>query len=488
MRIKRLYSLLILVCMCSIALGQNITKLEYFIDTDPGFGSGTNVPITASPSLTDFSFNIPLSSLTNGLHTLSVRVQNANNKWSIVQNRSFIKLALPANISRVEYFIDTDPGLGSGTAVSFTPGTSLTNLTFDVPMTSLSDGYHTLFVRMKDVNNKWSIVQSKPFVKIPAKPNIVYIEYYIDTDPGQGNGTTVPFTPAATVTDLNFSVDVSALSQGNHKLFVRVKNASNRWSTLQSQDFNVCNLAVPLVKPAYEITDTSFKFAWDAVPGATSYDADLSANNFATFSTGHIAGTAALSQNLTPNTSYQYRVRAVNATCYSIYSAVFSVTTLNCTKPPKPTITLSNNNTAFPELTSSASAGNQWYKDDAIIPGATNSTLIVTDPGVYKVQVKSGDCISEFSDEVPLIITATEFPLSSGLVIYPNPVIDQLTIREADRITDSRVYDTFGREEKITFLANGNEHYADVKHLSPGVYVLMVQSGNTHRHVKFIKN
>jgi len=485
---KRFYLLLLLACLLRYAQAQNITKLEYFIDTDPGFGNATNVPLTATPALTDFTFNVPVSSLSNGFHTLYVRAQNASNKWSVVQNRSFVKLSLPGTISRVEYFIDTDPGFGNGTPVNFTPGTALTDLTFDVSMTSLSAGYHTLYTRVKDANNKWSTVQNRPFIKIPAKPNISYIEYYFDTDPGQGNGTSVPFTPAPIITDLNFMANVSSLSEGSHKIYVRVKNSNNKWSAAYSQDIVICNLIAPVATAATEVTSTSIKINWTAVSGATAYDVDLSQNNFTTFSTGRIStGTVGYASPLTKGTTYQYRVRAVGTTCSSVNSNVISVTTLNCDKPGKPTITISNENTETPTLSSSASAGNQWYKNGTAIAGATNNSFTITEPGSYKVQVKSGDCLSDFSNEVDIVITAIESAFANKITLHPNPAENILKLTGITSLGGHKLIDLAGREHKLQFTPHEGGLNADISHLAPGAYLLRIYNGVSFSTLKFTK-
>ena len=46
------------------------------------------------------------------------------------------------------------------------------------------------------------------------------MEYYFDTDPGFGNGISVPLT-AGTVTNTTFDIDVSGLSPGYHKVYFR---------------------------------------------------------------------------------------------------------------------------------------------------------------------------------------------------------------------------------------------------------------------------
>jgi hypothetical protein len=485
---KRFYIFVLLGFGWCNAYAQNIGKLEYFIDTDPGYGNATNVAITASPALTDFKFNVPLSSVGNGFHTLYVRTQNSTGKWSVLQSSPFVKLATSASTSRVEYFIDTDPGYGNGTSVTFPSGSSLTNLNFNVPLSSLAEGFHTLYVRVKDANNNWSVIQSHPFVKILAKPNITYIEYYIDTDPGQGNGINVPFTPTEVITDFTFLVNVTSLSQGTHKIFVRAKNSNEKWTPTRNEDFVMCNLAAPVATEATEVTSTSIKINWNAVAGAVAYDVDLSQNNFSTFSTGRITtGTVGFASPLTKGTTYQYRVRAVGSTCSSANSNVISVTTLNCDKPPKPTISLTNTNTGSPILTSSAATGNQWFKNGTLISGASNKTLTVSDPGNYKVQIKSGDCLSDFSDEIALVITGLEPNDSKGIVFYPNPVENELTIEGVAKILESKLTDVSGRIQNIFFKADQGKHQANVESLPSGMYILFIRDEYGSRYLKFSK-
>ncbi len=140
------------------------------------------------------------------------------------------------NIIQIEHFIDSDPGYGAGTAVAFAPASSVST-SFAVPVpAALTDGLHRLFVRAKDANNKWSIVAMNIFVKETAYTapllNIVAVESFIDNDPGYGAGTAVAFAPASSVST-SFTVPVpAALTDGLHRLFVRAKDASNKWSVV----------------------------------------------------------------------------------------------------------------------------------------------------------------------------------------------------------------------------------------------------------------
>ena len=74
-----------------------ITKIEYFLDADSGFGKGVNVPFTIGKNVT-VKFLVDLTGQPIGNHRLYVRAQNANGKWSLVSN-SFINVCTPATLS-----------------------------------------------------------------------------------------------------------------------------------------------------------------------------------------------------------------------------------------------------------------------------------------------------------------------------------------------------------------------------------------------------
>jgi len=62
-------------------------------------------------------------------------------------------------------------------------------------------------------------------------PDIVAVEYYIDTDPGFGNGIQVAIS-GEPIIDFTFEADVSGVSAGDHDLYLRVKDENNRWSVI----------------------------------------------------------------------------------------------------------------------------------------------------------------------------------------------------------------------------------------------------------------
>ena len=229
-----------------------LSKLEYFYDTDPGYGLAT--PVTISPTSTNYTANLNLSTtgLSLGLHTLGVRAQTTTGGWSLTHTRPILFLGnttgSSSTLASAEYFIDTDPGYGSGTQVAFPTGTtSWGDLSIPVNMSAVSEGLHVFYTRVKTQTNRWSLTHARPFIKLStATTQITALEYYYDTDPGVGAGTAIAFSPnpgqdiTATV-----NLNLTGLSAGRHRIFVRAKNNQNKWSSLQNAYFDIIQIPCP---------------------------------------------------------------------------------------------------------------------------------------------------------------------------------------------------------------------------------------------------
>jgi len=272
----------------------NMIKAEYFIDNDPGFGNGTNIPLTAAPNINDQPVIIPLTGISEGFHNFFVRSLDANGRWSISNKLSFYKVgsggtSLP-NITRVEYFIDTDPGFGSATSIAVAPSANIADQDVVIPLTSVSEGFHQLFVRSRDARGNWSISNKLPFYKVSAGsgslPNITRVEYFIDTDPGFGNATSIAVTPSENIADQNVVIPLTGVSEGFHQLFIRSRDAGGNWSISNKLPFykvgGFGNTLPNIVRAEYFIdTDPGFGLAQpvNITPGSNisnlSFDADL---------------------------------------------------------------------------------------------------------------------------------------------------------------------------------------------------------------------
>ena len=319
---------------CVASYSQNINKIEYFIDADPGYGSGIDVPISAGLSVTtNFTVALP-NTVADGFHFLSVRAKDVNNRWSVVIVRPFYKETFSspspvANITAMEYFLDADPGYGLGTSVGISSGSSVSqNFTVALPNT-VADGFHFLSVRAKDINNKWSVVAIRPFYKelIPTNvtpPNITAMEYFVDADPGYGLGVNVPLT-AGTPVPKSFTASLGSLSNGNHSLTIRAKDINNRWGIVGIKEFGVQDNIVTIGNiPTSWCKNTTFNIPYTATgtyAAGNIFTAQLS-NTTGSFSSPTTLGTLTATSSGTivgtiPNTvvlGNGYLMRVISST------------------------------------------------------------------------------------------------------------------------------------------------------------------------------
>ncbi len=137
----------------------------------------------------------------------------------------------PQNVVAAEYFIDNDPGYGIATSIAITPGVNIVNTAFSASTTGLSNGVHRLIIRTKNNEGNWSIAVIRDFlvdfdpsyVAPPAPQNIIAAEYFIDTDPGFGNGMAISLSPAVDINNIAAAVNVTGLSTGTHRVYIRTK-------------------------------------------------------------------------------------------------------------------------------------------------------------------------------------------------------------------------------------------------------------------------
>ncbi|WP_300674240.1 T9SS type A sorting domain-containing protein [Soonwooa sp.] len=81
-------------------------------------------------------------------------------------------------------------------------------------------------------------------------------------------------------------------------------------------------------------------------------------------------------------------------------------------------------------------------------------------------------------------LDAASVATKAQVSIYPNPVVDKLTIKTNDKISDVEVYNVAGTKTQILKTQN-NE--LDVRHLLPGTYIIKFNIGNKAYSEKFIK-
>lgn len=231
-----------------------LTAGEYFIDLDPGVGQATVFAVTPGDQATA-TFGVDMSAVSVGFHTLSTRFKNTDGQWGHSVSRLFYIYGgsggndPAAPLTAGEYFVDTDPGAGQAVAFAVTAGDQ-TTATFGVDVAAAGVGFHTLSMRFKNADGQWGQATSRLFYiyggNVGAAANIVAAEYFVDTDPGAGNGTAILTGPPQDTVNFNALIDVSALPIGEYVLFIRVKDADGVWSMAEARPFTICTFDGPV--------------------------------------------------------------------------------------------------------------------------------------------------------------------------------------------------------------------------------------------------
>ena len=221
---------------------QNITTAEYFFDSDPGIGNGILLTVTSNSGTLSQSFNIDVSGLSNGFHSLYIRTLNNEANWSLYDRSTFYIAAFNSgqNIVAAEYFYDTDNGIGTGTLLDVDPEATSITQNFAIPTTGLDEGFYSLYIRTQLEDGSWSLYDRQIiFVKATNSPpeQVVSAEYFIDSDPGIGMGIALSITGSNQV----ITFDTDGLSEGEHLFCVRVQNSNGDWSLYDCEIFNIDN-------------------------------------------------------------------------------------------------------------------------------------------------------------------------------------------------------------------------------------------------------
>ena len=168
------------------------------------------------------------------------------------------RCAFAQNIVQAEYYIDTDAGVGQNTSVNLTalPDGSFP---FTANITSVTPGYHKLYIRTKDSDGNWSLTTRTGFEVAPPyfSKKIIGGEFFIDVDPGIGMANNIDVNPQDTAIFQNFNVVTASLSPGFHQLYIRWKDDGGAWS-------HTCRRNIEIVKTnTYVIAGAEYFFNSD---------------------------------------------------------------------------------------------------------------------------------------------------------------------------------------------------------------------------------
>ena len=460
-----------------------ITAAEYFFDHDPGQGNGVPVDVSGGTQEEITIQDLSVDELTTGPHTVYVRFKNSDGQWGLARPVNFDSMfSAPHNfiiqrdrwIVAAEYYIDSDPGLGQGEALGAadsvfdSPEEDL--VLQDIDISHIMPGPHTLYIRVQDNEGTWGILSRTPFSVYEQADIITAGEYYFDSDPGEGLGTSLPAADGAfdgpeETAQLN-DLDISGLSDGVHTLYLRFLNALGRWSAPVAQPIGI-NRPIAYAKFGTQALDDTNTLpvtviVEDATGAGCVLKVDFSLDDSDTWQNITIEEGSLTAGNGAPALD--------NAADYQIGGTSAPIDTAS-----------GPNELQF-----------NWLVDTSAFYGASDITLRFTiNNGTYttstQIQLNSGR--NEFIDTTPPVISALKF---NNVLLTPESILTQpgsftFLVSDADSdmgrvlfYIDGKLVNTFiGKSGLLT-------HEWDIAAVDDGFYTITIEAydkfGNMARH------
>ena len=412
-----------------------ITQVEYFFDSDPGFGNGTDFNITSGNTI-DITEIIASTNLSLGHHLFYVRAKDSLGRWSINDKR--LVFVSPSEVNRkivgIEYSVDTIMPFGQGNMLSITPTDSLDyNFTFTHGITDTF--FHILYTRIKDAGNRWSLIDTTIF---KLENCIIPTANFSINDICFGDSITISNTSTETDSSSIYEWDIlndgTIESNDSIELTYGFNNPGTYKVNLKVTNFVCIDTVIKTIK-VFPTPDTLISLFGANTTCPTEFTV-LSANNaignqYQWLKNGNLIQNAN-SNYYQAQDSGNYSVEITN-----LYNCVDTTISIKLNKFELPMASISNNgSTSFCEGDSIILNGNintgltyQWYKNGDTILDATNSTLVVKTAGDYKLEIKNTNGCSDFSSATSIVVnskvsasistgSATTFCQGGNVVIY----------------------------------------------------------------------
>lgn len=332
-------------------------------------------------------------------------------------------------------------------------------------------------------------------VLVTHAQSVTRIEYFIDTDPGYGQGVAIALSAGD---EISFEADLSNVSPGFHILYVRAQNSFGNWSHMQSQGFYVRqgSGSADITHLRYVFndgTDFSEVYQYDLPEPSANIDIVMPADiSFLVPGVQYVMSLVAFSTNGTPGVietmSFVYETNTPPI-------ATGSVADQSVSREAIDLIIVDDLNSLFNDpdgdiLTFSASSD----PIDIVSVEVSGTALSVTalSAGDTEIEIiaddgKGGTALISFDLSVNETVTALGDDLSS-LKVFPIPVHDRLTVQssELDRGINEVITlsDLSGKRHVVTAHYADNEITLDLSFLEGGIYVLKIN----HSTYRIIKN
>jgi len=534
---------LLMLLLYTFVFGQsNLTDAEYFINHDPGYGNATPVLLSGD---TVFIDELIINDLDLGTHDIYLRVKNDSGIWGMAQTAPFLiieTIVLPdlSPIIYAEYFFENDPGFGLATEIIVSSNDTIL-ISELIPSEGLPLGVNRLSIRVKNDNDVWGISESIEFYvrkdHTIAPVQIVGMEYFIDEDPGPGNGIYITLTASDTIM-INEWLVSQTLTDGMHKLGMRVQSDSGIWGLREWMEFEFLNCEA---EPVSVSGDTEFCtgdsiliqgpggydiWSWNTHQSDSQIYATQSGDYYVSVydEAAHqcfLSDTLSVLMFLPPDASFTFtssfnNINAVGSDEgqnlfwqlndeYSSTEASFSYsfltdgwqsicleasnicgvdevcdTLLICADFENPPYFYTDNDgDGYGVATDSIRACNApvGFADNMLDCDDTDDSIY---PGATEIP---DDGIDQDCDGVDLVTGINEIG-GISYSFYPNPARDKLTIEFKSDFTGTiEILDARGKKINSWLISNEKETHLNVENLQPGMYLLQL-TNNSIRSTK----
>jgi len=292
---------------------------------------------------------------------------------------------------------------------------------------------------------------------------------------------------------------------------------------------NIARTAVkpeaPWATPAKNVMLTQFTATWTPVEGAEYYVLDISTDNFNSFVGEYehffVNGTELEVQNIDPNVTYQYRVRAMNSGGISDYSNVIVVGATRAlqlasvcspnpgesrrwrVRNPNPFDVVADWQLYGSDITATIvfAPGESFFLTPTISGPNTLVLSWLTDKDVNVKTTKAsqpsacsrvGQELSGIAEVAPL--NSESVSPDSALSAFPNPVTDKLTVQLSnadERDVTLRLFNSQGKkmyQEKKHLLWGTSQVLLNTSAWPSGLYIITVEENQLIKSIKVVKN
>ncbi|MES2701550.1 MAG: Ig-like domain-containing protein [Bacteroidota bacterium] len=255
-----------------------------------------------------------------------------------------------------------------------------------------------------------------------------------------------------------------ALSSGNYR--VRVLNTATGCSDITHADTVVTVVSSPAIIPL-----TPASFCWGGNSILSTSVSSAAGLQYQWFRNGTlIAGATSLNYVADIAGSYTVRI-TVPASC------IVTTIALAVVEHPLPNPVISYNASTHRLSTQTYFVSYQWYKDNVLIPGATNAVFTAIGTGNYKVAVTDTNGCQSFAAAYPLTnwtgggTTGIGTAAAEQILVYPNPARNTVYIQAAQPVSaDVKCID--GR----VAISRQQCSEINIASLADGIYILTIYS------------